>query len=423
MTATTGDDGTVPPAQTDEHYDVVIVGGAIIGSATAYFLSVHPEFHGSILVVERDPTYAHSSTALSAASVRHQFSRPVNIRLSQFASECIEHFADLVEVDGEVPDLGFRDTGYLFLAADEEQMAQLRASHEIQRGEGAAVRLLSQAEVAARFPHLVVDDLVGASLGERHEGTLDAFSLLQGFRRRARANGVEYRHDEVVGIDTEGTFRVDPDGAPHGEGRATAVRLASGAVVGCGTVVNAAGPRARWVAEMVGLRLPVVPRVRSVFAFDCRTPVADPFPLTIDPANVWVRREPPIYLAGTKPQPDPDAALDDFAVRHDEWESRVWPAIAHRIPAFEAVKLVRSWAGHYSVNVLDANAVIGPPPGLPNFLFANGFTGHGLQHAAGVGRGLAEWITQGRYTTIDLGELGYERVLTNEPFLELAIIA
>lgn len=422
MTSTPGDTSTsAEPAP--EHYDVVIVGGAIIGSATAYFLSVNPRFQGSILVVERDPTYAFSSTALSAASVRHQFSRPVNIRLSQFTTECIEHFADLVEVDGEVPELGFRDTGYLFLAADDEQMAQLRASHEIQLAEGAAVRLLSKLEVAARFPHLVTDDLVGASLGERHEGTLDAYSLLQGFRRRARANGVEYRHDEVVGIDTEGTFRVDPDGTPHGEGRVTAVRLASGAAVGCGTVVNAAGPRARWVAEMVGLRLPVVPRVRSVFAFDCRAPIADPFPLTIDPANVWVRREPPIFLAGTKPEPDPDAALDDFAVRHDEWESRVWPAIAHRIPAFEAVKLVRSWAGHYSVNVLDANAVIGPPPGLPNFLFANGFTGHGLQHAAGVGRGLSEWITEGRYTTIDLGELGYERILANEPFLELAIIA
>lgn len=406
-----------------EYYDVVIVGGAVIGSATAYFLSEHPGFDGSILVVERDPTYAHSSTALSAASVRHQFSRPVNIRLSQFATEFIEHFEERVTVEGEAPDLGFRDTGYLFLAAEESQMDELRTSHQVQQAEGALVSLLDRAELARRFPHLTVDDLVGASLGERHEGTLDPFSLLQGFRRRARANGATYRHDEVVGLDVDGTFAVGPDGTPSGEGRVGAVRLASGAVVGCGTVVNAAGPRARWVAEMAGLVLPVFPRVRSVFAFDCRTPVESPFPLTVDPANVWVRREPPIYLAGTKPEPDPDVTLDDFTVRRSEWEDRVWPTLAHRIPVFEQVKVIRSWAGHYSVNVLDANAVIGPVPGLPNFLFANGFSGHGLQHAAGVGRGLSELIVDGRYTTIDLSELSYDRVLANQPFREAAIIA
>jgi glycine/D-amino acid oxidase-like deaminating enzyme len=395
---------------TDERFDVVIIGGAIVGSAAAYFLSENTDFHGSVLVIERDPTYARSSTALSAASVRHQFSRPVNIRLSQFASHCIEHFHQMVEIDGQSPDLGFRDTGYLFLAGDEASMDGLRASHGVQRTEGAAVTLLNQAELGRRFPHLEVSDLVGASIGERHEGTLDATSLLQGFRQRARHNGIVYRHDEVVGLAIQ-------------RGRVRSVQLASGAVIDCGLVVNAAGPRARLVAEMAGLALPVYPRVRSVFAFDCRELIEGPFPLTVDIGNVWVRREPPIYLGGTKPNPDPDVAIDDFDVRRSEWDDHVWPALAHRIPAFERVKVVRSWAGHYSVNVLDANAVIGPAEELPNFMFANGFSGHGLQHAPGVGRGVAELITYGRYTTIDLTELGYDRIVANRPFREEAIIA
>lgn len=397
------------------HYDVVIIGGAVVGSATAYFLSENPDFDGTVLVIERDPTYARASTTLSAASVRHQFSREVNIRLSQFCSEVIEHFAELTAVDGEAPDLAWRDTGYLFLAADRGRMAELRASQEVQQAAGAQVTVLSRRDLSRRFPHLTTHDLEGGTVGERHEGTLDPNSLMQGFRRRARHNGVPYLHDEVVGLDL-----AEADG---GGRQVTGVRLASGRTVGCGVVVNAAGPRARWVAEMAGLALPVQPRVRSVFAFDCRYEIDGPFPLTIDPGNIWVRREPPIYLAGTKPKPDLDVAVDDFEVRHQEWEERIWPVLAHRIPAFEEVKVVRSWAGHYALNTLDANAVLGPAAAVPNFLFANGFSGHGLQHAAGVGRGLSELIVHGRYTSIDLGELGYDRIVAERPFQELAIIA
>ena len=152
------------PART--FYDTVIVGGAVMGSSLAYWLSEDPGHDGTVLVVEPDPTYQKSSTTLSEASIRHQFSEPVNIRLSMFATEFLADFHDRVQVEGESPDLGFRDTGYLFLASD-DGMGVLRENHEVQRSCGAEVALLNPDELADRFPYLYVDDLAGGSLGLR----------------------------------------------------------------------------------------------------------------------------------------------------------------------------------------------------------------------------------------------------------------
>ncbi len=397
----------------DDRYDVVIIGGAVMGSSCAYWLSESRDFDGTVAVIEPDPTYAWSSTGLSAASVRHQFSQPVNIALSQFASGVIAAFTEMVEVDGEAPDLGFRETGYLFLAT-EAGLATLRRKHEVQRAHGAQVSLLTAAELHQRLPCMNVDDLAGASLGERHEGTLDAHALMAGFRRRARHNGVTYLTDQVVGLN-------------HATGRVTSVRLASGTELGCGFVVNCAGTHASEVAGMVGLALPVEPHVRSVFVFDCPDTLdlgsdRQWLPLTVDITGVWMRSEPPHHMAGGVPRPDPGVAHDDFRVRRDEFDDHIWPSIAHRVPAFERVRVTHSWAGHYAYNTLDQNAVVGPAPDLANFVFANGFSGHGLQHAPGIGRGIGELISHGEYRTIDLTPLGYDRIVAGRPFIEEIII-
>jgi sarcosine oxidase len=205
-------------------------------------------------------------------------------------------------------------------------------------------------------------------------------------------------------------------------GRATGVRLADGRRIEADWVVNAAGPRAAGVAAMAGLQLPVSPRKRMVFHFDCRTSVPRA-PLTIDTSGVYFRPEGPNFIAGSSPhgdQPDPDTL--DLEVDRSWFETVIWPAIAHRVPAFEAIRLLDAWAGHYEVNTLDHNAVIGPHPELPNFLFANGFSGHGLQQAPAAGRALSEWIATGDYETIDVRPLGYERIARNEPYRELNVI-
>ena len=388
--------------------DVVIIGGAIVGSAVARFLAGRADWHGRIVVVERDPTFRTSSTTLSAASIRLQFSTPLNIEISRFGVELIKHLDDWLGVEGQpAPEVDFVEGGYLFLAS-EAGLPILESNHAVQREHGVQVALLTPGELHARFPWLHVGDLAGGSLGLADEGWFDAYALLQAFRRKARSLGVEELAGEVVEIARDG-------------GRTTGVRLGDGRVIEADWVVNAAGPRASGVAAMAGLELPVSPRKRMVFHFDCRTRVESP--LTIDTSGVYFRPEGPNYIAGSSPrgdQPDPDTL--DLDVDRSWFEQVVWPAIAHRVPAFEAIRLLDAWAGHYEVNTLDHNAVIGPHPDLPNFLFANGFSGHGLQQAPAAGRALAEWIATGTYETIDVRPLGYERIAANQPYRELNVI-
>ena len=388
--------------------DVVIVGGAIVGSAVATFLAGRSDWHGRIVVVERDLTFRTSSTTLSAASIRLQFSTPLNIEISRFGVELIKHLDAWLGVEGQpAPEVDFVEGGYLFLAS-EAGLPILESNHAVQREHGVQVALLTPAELQARFPWLRVDDLAGGSLGLADEGWFDAYALLQAFRRKARSLGVEEVAGEVVEIERDG-------------GRATGVLLADGRQIEADWVVNAAGPRAGGVAAMAGLKLPVSPRKRMVFHFDCRTKVESP--LTIDTSGVYFRPEGPNYIAGSSPrgeQPDPDTL--DLEVDRSWFEQVIWPAIAHRVPAFEAIRLLDAWAGHYEVNTLDHNAVIGPHPQLPNFLFANGFSGHGLQQAPAAGRALAEWIATGTYETIDVRPLGYERIAANRPYRELNVI-
>lgn len=388
---------------------MVIVGGAIVGSATATFLARRPDWHGRIVVVERDPTFRTSSTTLSAASIRLQFSTPLNIEISRFGVEVIRHPDAWLGVEGQpAPEVDFVEGGYLFLAT-QAGLPILESNHAVQREHGVEVALLTPAEIRARFPWMEVGDVAGGSLGLADEGWFDAYALLQAFRRKARSLGVEEVTGEVVEIERDG-------------GRATGVRLADGRRIEADWVVNAAGPRAGGVAGMAGVRLPVSPRKRMVFHFDCHTRIADA-PLTIDTSGVYFRPEGPNYIAGSSPrgdQPDPDTL--DLEVDRSWFEEVIWPALAHRVPAFEAIRLLDAWAGHYEVNTLDHNAVIGPHPELPNFLFANGFSGHGLQQAPAAGRALSEWIATGDFETIDVRPLGYERIAANAPYEELNVI-
>jgi len=391
-----------------EHADVVIVGGAIIGSAVATFLASRSDFDGRIVVVERDPSFRTSSTSLSAASIRLQFSTPLNIEISRFGIELIKHPDRYLAVDGEAPDVDFVENGYLFLATA-AGLPTLRHNHAIQRSLDVQVRLLDPTELGARFEWMRTDDLAGASLGLADEGWFDAHALLQGFRRKARSLGVQERVGEVTGLDRDGD-------------RISVVRLADGSIIDADWVVDAAGPRAADVAALAGIELPVRPRKRHVYHFDAPISLGAA-PLTIDPSGVYLRPEGPAYIAGFSPrdgEADPDTL--DLEADRGRFESLVWPVLAHRVPAFDRLRLLDTWAGHYEVNTLDANAIIGPHPVIRNLLFANGFSGHGLQQAPAVGRGLAEWMSTGHYETLDLRPLGYDRIARGAPIQELNVV-
>lgn len=388
--------------------DVIVIGGAIVGSSVAAFLAGRADFDGRIVVIERDPTFRTSSTTLSAASIRLQFSTPLNIEISRFGLEVVRHPERFMAVDGEAPAVDFVENGYLFLATDAGR-ATLERNHAVQRSLEVPVSLLSPTELRAKFGWLNVDDLAGGSLGLSGEGWFDAYALLQGFRRRARASGVEELVGEVVALERDGD-------------RIGAVRLADGTTIQAGWVVNAAGPRAAEVAAMAGVELPVRPRKRMVYRVGAPVTLGAA-PLTIDPSGVYVRPEGPAFITGFSPhadQLDPDTL--DLTVDRAPFESFVWPVLAHRIPAFDRLRLLDAWAGHYEVNTLDHNAIVGPHPTLRNLLFANGFSGHGLQQAPAVGRGLAEWITTGGYQTLDLSPLDYDRIERGEPIVELNVV-
>lgn len=399
------------------HYDVVIIGGAVIGSSVAYFLTANPDFDGTVLVVERDPTYRFASTSLSSSSIRTQFSNPINVRVSQFGSAFIRDFAQTMQVAGQAPpDLNFHQGGYLFLAATETQAQTLRENHAVQVACRADVVLWDQAELHRAFPHLNVDDIRLASYGRSGEGWFSNTGLMNGFKARARAQGAEYVTDEVVGIDRSGDH-------------VTAIRLKSGAVVGAGTIVNASGPQAALTARMAGLDVPVEPRKRTSFVFDCATSPEGSasvnggrLPLMIDPTGVFCRPDGRFFLTGASPAHDPAVDWDDFEPRYHEFEDIIWPALAARSPAFEAIKVVNQWAGHYDFNSLDHNLIVGRHPEVRNFIFANGYSGHGLQQALAAGRGVSELIIHNAYRTLDLSEVGYERIVEGRPFLEKAVI-
>ena len=384
------------------NFDVIVAGGAIIGSSCAWFLSQQAGFNGRVLVIEKDPAYRECSTTLSISSIRQQFSTEVNIRISRFGFEFLRSVAKQTAKEGGI---GLVEKGYLLLA-DETGARRLRKNVQLQRAEGADIGLFEPGELAARFPWLNVEDVALASLGLSGEGWFDAYSLLQYFKRGAQANGVTFIRGEVTALDVKA-------------GRVAGVRLADGNRYSCGHFVNASGTGAANIAQMAGIEVPIEARKRCVFVIDCHdSEKISGCPHLIDSTGVWVKPRGQYFITGTTPPPHADPACTDFEVDHYLFDEYVWPLLARRIPVFEAIKVVSAWAGHYAYNLLDQNAIIGPHTEIQNFLFANGFSGHGVQQAPAVGRAISEHIVHGKYTSLDLSDLGFERIPEGRALLE-----
>jgi FAD-dependent oxidoreductase domain-containing protein 1 len=391
-----------------ETADVVIVGGGIVGSAVAYFLSTDAAFRSRrIVLIERDPGYREASTALSAGGIRQQFSTPENIAMSLAT---LAMFRRLRTMFGAEADVAFREQGYLILASG-EGWAQLQENVALQRSMAADIQLLNADALASRFPWAATGGVAGAGFGQSGEGWFDPMSFATLLRKAAIANGMTLLNDSVVRIDAGG--RID------------AVTLASGKTIACKALVNAAGPWGGALAALAGITLPVEPRKRFVYVIDCReaSEALHQAPLTVDPSGVWFRPEGRVFLCGKSPADNEEPPIGDLDVIDPVFfEQQVWPQLAARVPAFESVKVVNAWAGYYDTNTLDQNAVIGAHPQRPNLYFANGFSGHGAQQAAAAGRAVAELIVHGAYQTIDLTRLGYERIVNNAPLPERNVI-
>jgi len=393
-------------------YDVIIVGGAIMGASTAWFLSDNKDFNGKVLVVERDTTYEACSTTHTNSCMRQQFSTELNVRISQFAADFVKNLRDYMGGDDRVPQLSIRSFGYMYLADNDGFADVLRASQKVQLATGAATQLMMPEQIKAAYPFYNVDDIVLGSINLVDEGFWDASAVFDWWRRQSRERGVEYVENEVVAINRNAAGT-----------RVESVTLKSGEVVTCGQIVNASGPRAARTARMAGIDVPVEPRKRYSWIFKADKPLDRDLPLTIDPTGVHVRENGGgTYQCGGHSDIDPAVDYDDYTMDLSIWENHVWPILATRIPQFEAIKVQSEWAGHYAMNTFDHNAIMGPHPELENFIFLNGFSGHGLQQAPAMGRGTAEWLTWGEYRALDLSPFHYDRIPAGRPIIEKAII-
>ena len=387
---------------------IVIVGGGVIGSAIASFALADPAFRGRVTVVERDPTYARASSALSASSIRQQFSTAINVEIGRYGIEFMRRIGDALAVGGEPPDIGLVEPGYLFLASP-AGAGILEKNHALQRAHGVDVALLDPAALSERFPWLSTEGIAAGSLGLSGEGWFDGWSLLQAFRRHARSLGASYVTAEAVGFETAA-------------GRIAALELADGSRIAGDVFVDAAGPWAASVARWAGIDLPVRARRRCVFVFSCATPLPR-CPLVVDTTGLWFRPEGDgRFICGISPDEanDPDDA--PLEVDHAIFDEVLWPALAARVPAFEAIRQTNAWAGYYEYNTVDRNGIVGPHPEWANFVFASGFSGHGIQQSPAVGRGVAELLVHGGYRTLDLSPLAVERFARDELVVELNVV-
>ena len=393
----------------EARFDVVIIGGAVMGSAAAFWLTRLAGQGLSVLVLEADPSYARASTALSVASIRQQFSNPINVKISRYGIDFIKNIASHAGPECGLSDLGFTENGYLFLAGSAANAALMRDLQQMQRAEGAATVLLDSGALAARFPWLALEGVTMGSFGPRDEGWFDNMGLLSALKNAARAAGACFRKARACALSRDG-------------GRVTGVTLEDGTRIACGAVVSAAGTSAAAVMRMLDEKLPVEPRKRTVFLIDAPNARHRNAPLLVDHTGFYLRPEGQHWICATVPDEDGPAHPEDFSPDHDLFEDVIWERLYARAPGFDAVKVLRCWAGHYAYNSFDQNAIVGRWPGLENMYLMNGFSGHGLQQAPAIGRGIAELITSGAYQSLDLTPLAPERISENRPFLEKAVV-
>lgn len=384
-------------------YDVIIVGGGIMGSASAYYLT-QADSSLKVVVVEKDPTYELASTTLSMSNARIQFSLKQNIQVSQYAFDRLENFEREMALEGRSLRIAYHREGNLFLV-DAENRDGAQAGFDLQKKLGCQVEWWNSAAIKTAYPLYEPGDMQG-TFGPQ-DGHFDAYAVLMGYKAKARAHGAVYLHDEVTKLQVS-------------NGRINGVRLKSGDEIHGKVVVNCAGAWCSQVAQTAGVALPVEPVKRQVFLLDTAVKPDGPLPLTVLPSGLYFRTETGGHIVLGKSMAD-DPVGFDFKWDQNRFLDDLWIELAGFVPAFETLKLVRGWAGLYAVNTLDGNAILGEWPECRGFFLANGFSGHGLQQAPAVGRYLSELIL-GRPHALDLSIFTPERILEKRPLSEGGLV-
>jgi FAD-dependent oxidoreductase domain-containing protein 1 len=378
---------------------IVIIGGGVIGSSIAYHLAVAGHA-ADVVVVEPDPTYEFAASPRATGGIRQLFTVPENIRMAQYGHEIYGQFETLMAVDGEPAPINFHGMGYLWLGSGKADVDALMANWRVQTAHDARVELLDRKGVKHRFPSMRVEDIDIAAYSP-DDGFLDPYSVLMGFRRKAVSLGIRYVKDRVVDFEVSGK-------------RLLAAKLESGERLPGELFVNAANCWGPELCEKLGMKVPVYPLHRLTFYFEIREKL-EMMPLTRHISkNVSFRPQGAGYITGNTKYDEPPGF--NWDVDYSYFDEAIWPGLAERVPAFEALKVTGAWAGHYDQNSFDNNAILGPWTGnLDNFHIALGFSGHGLMQAPAVGRALSELLLYGSYKTLDLSRMSYQRILDDKP--------
>lgn len=381
-------------------YDVIIIGGGIMGSSTAYHL-MKADKTLKVVVIEKDATYAKASTTLSMVNTRIQYSLKENIQISQHAENVLENFEDEMEVNGVRPNIVYKREGNLVIV-DAKAEASARKAYEMQKELGCAIEWWSPEKIKEVYPLYNMDGVVGGTFGPK-DGHFDAYAVLMGYKAKAKALGAQYMENEVVDLITA-------DKAIQG------VKLASGEELLSSTVINCTGAWAAKLCKKAGITIPVDPTKRQCFAVDPAIKPATALPLTFIPSGLYFRTETGGLILLGKSMPE-DPVGFDFSWDQKRFLENLWIELAEFVPAFESLKLVRGWAGLYAVNTQDANSILGEWPELKGFYLVNGFSGHGLQQGPAVGRYISELVTK-TTPVLDLSIFGPERIINNTPIME-----
>ena len=382
-------------------YDVILVGGGVMGCATAYYLlKTDPRL--KVAILEMDSTYEKASTPLSDGNIRVQFNIKENIQMSQYGLEVLKHFAEEMEADGIRPDPAFRQQGNLFVL-DEASRDESYDGWVLQSSLDAIVYWLTPEDVRREYPLYNLKDCVAGTLGV-HDGTMSPLAVLLGYKKKAISLGAKFIQAEVTEILKTGN-------------QVAGVRLASGDVLSSPVVMNAAGAWAPKVAKTVGVELPIAPTKRQVTVIETNARPENVLPLLFLPSGLYVVHEGAGVFTIGKSFPTDHVGYDDFTWERKTFEELVWPELVEYIPEFDRLKIQRGWAGLYEVNTLDGNAILGEWPELKGFFMAGGFSGHGFQQCHAVGRYIAELILQ-KTPTLDLSIFSPKRILENKLVFE-----
>ena len=387
----------------EKQFDVLIIGGGVIGASIAYHL-LQDGLDGTVGILEKDPSYEFASTPRSLGGIRQQFSTEVNINACLYSVAAFERFDEEMAVDGEPAHCGFRASGYLLLG-DKNNWETLKRQYTLQRSLGVDVKIVTSDDLLKLYPQMNVADVTGGSLGRR-AGYLDAYSVMRGYLRKARSLGARYLKTEVKKIVRDGQ-------------KVTMVKTTDGKMLSAGAIVLCAGAWSGEIATAMGLELPVIPSPKMAFHVDPAEKFDYDLPFIFNPDGSWFRQESGQQIICGFDRGDAPGFTFDWD--RDYFKDELWPRLYNRFKMFERLKLMRGWSGLYAVNTLDHNALLGVYPGMENFFVATGFSGHGLMQSPAVGKGLSELIRNGRYDTVDLSPLSVERIFTKKLVVEEAV--